>query len=520
VSTYDDDRSEAGRYLQALRDHWILIAWLVVLGVVAATLYSQTASKRYEAHADLLVSPIPGDDDTFVGINVLKESGDPTRSVITAARLLKSREVVRGVARRLRIPESELQGVEVKPLGQANIVTITAESTSASTAARIANAFAEETIAGRTRDFQVDLVDTIDRLRSQLRAIPAGRRNIGEALAIQERLAALTPLIDSDDPTLQISSRATAPGSPVWPRPALSIAVAFIGALLIGMAAAIALELGDPRVRREEELLLSQRLPILARVPRLPRRVVRDYLSGMRTLRPDVWDSYRGLLANLSVLGELPRTIVVTSAGPAEGKTFTAVNLAVTLASRGTRVVLVDGDMRRPMLASVFGVAAQPGGFAELVATGEIGPRTMVPAPGELESLELVLASPERVDDRDYFFDPRTVARALALLQEEAEVVIIDSPPLTEVPDTLALAGAADAVLIAVRLGRTRRDKLNELRRQLAQRGIAAAGFVVTTRQQSRTPGYYQRPKRPGATPRDDLPAAAAPDRRSSSREA
>jgi Mrp family chromosome partitioning ATPase/capsular polysaccharide biosynthesis protein len=520
VSTYDDDRSEAGRYLQALRDHWILIAWLVVLGVVAATLYSQTASKRYEAHADLLVSPIPGDDDTFVGINVLKESGDPTRSVITAARLLKSREVVRGVARRLRIPESELQGVEVKPLGQANIVTITAESTSASTAARIANAFAEETIAGRTRDFQVDLVDTIDRLRSQLRAIPAGRRNIGEALAIQERLAALTPLIDSDDPTLQISSRATAPGSPVWPRPALSIAVAFIGALLIGMAAAIALELGDPRVRREEELLLSQRLPILARVPRLPRRVVRDYLSGMRTLTPDVWDSYRGLLANLSVLGELPRTIVVTSAGPAEGKTFTAVNLAVTLASRGTRVVLVDGDTRRPMLASVFGVAAQPGGFAELVATGEIGPRTMVPAPGELESLELVLASPERVDDRDYFFDPRTVARALALLQEEAEVVIIDSPPLTEVPDTLTLAGAADAVLIAVRLGRTRRDKLNELRRQLAQRGIAAAGFVVTTRQQSRTPGYYQRPKRPGATPRDDLPAAAAPDRRSSSREA
>jgi Mrp family chromosome partitioning ATPase/capsular polysaccharide biosynthesis protein len=520
VSTYGDDRSEAGRYLQALRDHWILIAWLVVLGVVVATLYSQTASKRYEAHADLLVSPIPGDDDTFVGINVLKESGDPTRSVITAARLLKSGEVVRGVARRLRIPESELQGVEVKPLGQANIVTITAESTSASTAARIANAFAEETIAGRTRDFQADLADTIDRLRSQVRAIPAGRRNIGEALAIQERLAALTPLIDSDDPTLQISSRATAPGSPVWPRPALSIAVAFIGALLIGMAAAIALELGDPRVRREEELLLSQRLPILARVPRLPRRVVRDYLSGMRTLTPDVWDSYRGLLANLSVLGELPRTIVVTSAGPAEGKTITAVNLAVTLASRGTRVVLVDGDVRRPMVASVFGVAAQPGGFADLVATGEIGPRTLVPAPGELDSLELVLASPEKVDDRDYFFDPRTVARALALLQEETEVVIIDSPPLTEVPDALTLAAAADAVLIAVRLGRTRRDKLNELRRQLAQRGIAAAGFVVTTRQQSRSPGYYQRPKRPGATPRDDLPAAPAPDRRSSSREA
>jgi capsular exopolysaccharide synthesis family protein len=518
MSTYGDDRSEAGRYLQALRDHWILIAWLVVLGVVVATVYSQTASKRYEAHADLLVSPIPADDDTFLGIRVLKESGDPTRSVVTAARLMKSREVVRGVARRLGIPESELQAVEVKPLGQANIVTITAESTNASRAARIANAFAQETIAGRTKDFQTDLTGTIERLRSQLVEIPPARRSVGEALAIQERLAALTPLVGSDDPTLQVSSRATAPGSPAWPRPALSIAVAFIGALLIGMAAAVALELGDPRVRREEELLLSQRLPILARVPRLPRRVVRDYLSGTRTLPPDVWDSYRGLLANLSVLGELPRTIVVTSAAPAEGKTMTAVNLAVTLASRGTRVLLVDGDVRRPMLASVFGVAAQPGGFADLVANGEIGSRTIVPAPGELESLQLVLASPENVEDRAYFLDPRNVARALISLLEEAEVVIIDSPPLTEVPDALALAGAADAVLLAVRLGRTRRDKLNELRRQLAQHGIAAAGFVVTTRQQSRTPGYYQRSKKPVATSRDDLPADSVFDREASSR--
>ena len=520
MSTYADDRSEAGRYLQALRDHWILITWLVILGVAVATIYSLTASKRYEAHADLLVSPLPSDDETFFGINVLKESGDPTRSVITAARLLKSQEVVSAVAKRLGVPESELQGVEVKPLGQANIVTITADSTNASTAVRIANAFADETIAGRTKDFQADLADTIDRLRSRLRAIPAGRRNVGEALALQERLAALTPLVGTEDPTLQLSSPAPPPASPAWPRPALSIAVAFIGALLVGMAAAIALELGDPRVKREEELLLSQRLPILARVPRLPRRIVRDYLSGIRTLTPDVWDAYRGLLANLSVLGELPRTIIVTSAGPAEGKTLTAVNLAVTLASRGTRVILVDGDVRRPMLASVFGVAAQPGGFADLIANGEIGPRTMVPAPGAPESLQLVLASPERVEDRDYFFDPRNVALALAALKEEADVLIIDSSPLTEVPDALTLAGAADAVLIAVRLGRTRRDKLNELRRQLGQRGIAAAGFVVTTRQQPRSPGYYQRSKRPNVTPRDDLPASADLDREVSSREA
>jgi receptor protein-tyrosine kinase len=497
MSTYSDERSEAGRYAQAMRDHWKVIAVVVLVAVAVTTIHVFTAAKRYEAHADLLVSPIPSDDDTFLGIDVLKESGDPTRSVITAARLLKSREVVVAVADRLGLAESDLQAIEVKPLGQANIVTITAESENARDAARIANAFADETIALRTENFQRDLVETIERLRARLRAVPAARRNLGEALAVQERLAALTALVDSPDPTLEVSSRADAPSSAVWPRPALSIAVAFLASLLLGLAAAVGIEIWDPRLRREEELILSQRLPILARVPRLRGSVVRDYLAGSGDLGPGIWDSYRGLLANLSASGELPRTIVVTSASPAEGKTMTAVNLATTLASRRMRVILVDGDARRPMLASLYGVAAQAGGFAELVATGEIGARTIVPAPGELETLRLVLSSPEHADDVD-FFDPRAVARALALLGDEADVVVVDSSPITEVADAMALAAAADAVLIAVRLGVTRRDKLNELRRQLAQHGVAAAGFVVTTRQHSRTQRddyRYARPK-------------------------
>jgi Mrp family chromosome partitioning ATPase len=78
----------------------------------------------------------------------------------------------------------------------------------------------------------------------------------------------------------------------------------------------------------------------------------------------------------------------------------------------------------------------------------------------------------------------------LEQLREHADVIIIDSPPLTEVGDALPLADVADMVLVAVRLGRSRRDKLDELRRALAQRGVSPAGFVVTTRRRNRKPTY------------------------------
>src|SRR5439155_672364 len=116
--------------------------------------------------------------------------------------------------------------------------------------------------------FQRELKATMRRLRIAISAIPKTERTSPEAYALQARLGALAGLVGTPDPTLQVLSRAVTPTTAVWPRPVLSIAVALVASLLLGMGIAIALELVSPRGNQEERLVLTQRLTVLPRVPR------------------------------------------------------------------------------------------------------------------------------------------------------------------------------------------------------------------------------------------------------------
>jgi receptor protein-tyrosine kinase len=306
-------------------------------------------------------------------------------------------------------------------------------------------------------------------------------------------VATLTSLLGASDPTLQLLTPAEPPSLPAWPRPKLSIAVAFMAALLLGIGLAVARELGSPRVDREEELLFVQRLPILARVPRVNRTRVLGDLTGRKPVPGAVWEAFRTLRANLAFTEhggkEFPQTILITSAMPAEGKTFAAVNLATAIAASGQRVVLVDGDLRRPSLSALFGIRAPDAGFVDLVTGDSPVELPLIPAP-DIPNLQLVLATPHEAELID-LLEFRRVEHMLNDLKKAADVIIIDSSPLTEVADALTLADAADVVLVAVRLGHTRRDQLNELRRMLERRGAVIAGLVVTTKESPRKRSYY-----------------------------
>lgn len=509
MNAFGEERSEGARLLDAIRERWREIVLIVTVTVGIAAIYSMTAPKRYQASADILVNPVP-DDPTYVGLRILRESGDPTRAVITAARFVKSEDVIRRVEDDLGTSvRNQLGSVQVKPLGQANIVTVEATMQNGSSAARLANAFADQTVKSRTAQLHTDLKTVIAQLEAQRRrlaAISPASRDPTQTIALTQRLAALEPLMSSDDPTLSVTNPATRPGSPSWPRPILSIVIAFIASALIALAAAVALELANPRISREEELVFGQRLPILARIPRLRGRTARDYLAGHTTLPAEVWESYRTLRANLATAGrggKFPRTILVTSASPNEGKTMTAVNLAITLASGGLRVILVDADLRRPMIASVFGVSPASGGVRELFNRGATPSEIAIPAPNFDGDLRLVLASPNNDGGVD-LLDARRVEAFLGALEHAADVVILDSPAVTDVADALSLADRVDSVLIVTRLGQTRRDRLNELRQALAQRGVVPSGLVVTTRERPRryVHGYAQpRESTPTPTP-------------------
>jgi len=489
VTTEGDDRQDWRPYFEALRAGWqfILVAVLVTVGV--AGIYTLTAPKRYQASVDVLVTPL--NDDVLVGINTLRVDGDPNRAVLMAGRIAKTREVADGVRERLGTNLSSpaiLASVDVQPIGQASVLRIVATRPTAAGAAAMANAYASELLAERTRQFQGQLRDTIETLRRQLDAIPADVRDrSGAAIALQESLAQFVSLQGAPDPTLRIVAPAVRPSSPSSPRPRLTLVIALIAGLLLGCGFAIANHLLRRRLMNEDELIFRYRLPVLARIPHMKRHEARDYLAGRGPLPSDASEAYRTLRANLLIglrEDDFPRSVLVTSAVAGDGKTMSCVNLAIALAAGGMRVVLVDGDLRRPMLATVFSVPAPNAGFASFFkddAPNSVLSPQLVSANGFDDRIRLLLSNPLDAGLVD-FLEPSRLRQVFDGLKREAEIVIVDSPAATEVADALAFANVVDSVLIAVRLGHTPSDRLNELRALLAQHEISPLGFVVTTR--------------------------------------
>ena len=470
------------RYFQAVRRHVKLIAILVAVAVSAATIYSLTATKQYEASADLLVQPLPPGDEDYQGFSLFRESFNEAAAVVTAARLINSRQIRGPVFERLG-KAAEGVSVVVEPLGQANIVTITATAPDPEQAARVANGFAAGAVRARTLRFQSELRQRITRVQREVAAIPlADRAGNFEFAALQERLANYKGLVGTADPTIVKLTDASVPSSPSWPRPLLSIIVAFIVALLLGIGIAMFLELVDPRIGSEDELLLEHRLPILARIPRLRTDVARDYLTGKGSMPSGAWKAYsllRAVLATLGPDGGFPRSILVTSSSPGDGKTTTAANLAITLASSNMDVILVDCDLHRPMIATVFNVPPRRGGVVGLLFDKSVPETQLVAAPAH-PRLRLLLAN--QTHGLGARVDRERMRQMLDKLADLCDVVVVDSPPVAEVPEVLDMAEAVDTVLLTVRLGRTKREPLFRARELLSRRGLSPSGFVLTTR--------------------------------------
>ena len=129
------ERMGAGRYWAAVRDHWVLISLFVAVAVVTTAFYSLSVPKRFKAEADIVVTPIPANDTTFIGINSLLRDSTQGQVVLTAARLASAREVGEKVKTRLHL--AARPAVEIEPLGQSNVVAVVATANSASRAAQV-----------------------------------------------------------------------------------------------------------------------------------------------------------------------------------------------------------------------------------------------------------------------------------------------------------------------------------------------------------------------------------------------
>jgi capsular exopolysaccharide synthesis family protein len=470
-----EERGLSG-YLRTLRERVWLVVLAVVVTMAAAAIYVAAADEVYEAEAGILVTPVPEDAAVLISVGLISRSADPLRDVETVARLIATDEVasqaqalLEGVPEAEDGPEELLDQVDVEPVAESNIVSVTAEASDPSAAAEIANAFVEATIAQRTAELQ----RRVDERLAQLRQGPA------RGVSINREIAQLELIRSGADPTLQVATRATAQDDPIWPKPVPSIAAGLIAGLVLGIGGAFSYQALDPRLRREEQLRAAFRLPILARVPKESGGRGRKPISP-RQLSVAAMEAYRTLRATLGATrtaGEGARSVLITSPSASEGKTTTAINLAESLALAGNKVILIEADLRKPDVGATLGLSSDTGVIGVLLGEARIED-ALVESPLFGTDLRVLLAEQTAPFASEILALPSS-RKLIEDASELADYVIIDSAPLSAVVDALPLAAAVDQVLLVVLLGRTRIRQIAELGELLAENGITPAGFAL-----------------------------------------
>jgi tyrosine-protein kinase len=496
-------------YLQiARRRFWIILA-VTVLTVLSVAFVSARQEKLYQASAKVLVS---GFDSSQPADRFLQTQAD----IATA-----SPEVARRVRDALGLRTTP--PISVSPKIDSDILIFSSTAPNPRLAARVATMYAQ-----KFRDFQRELA-TRD-IRQALRNVEAEINALGSASARDP--TRYRSLLDKREElqTLEAlqTSRAflvqpAALGVQVQPKTLRNVVLGLVLGLILGLALALLREALDTRVRSTDEVAERLDIPLLARLPK-PHRQLRLNERLVMVNDPDgpEAEAFRILRASVDFarMGTDVEILMVTSAGEGEGKSTTAANLAVAMARSGQRVILVDLDLRRPYVHKFFNLDGP--GIAH-VATGRATlEEALAPIPlvwpggrswnggdgGERQAaggmLEVMQAGPVP-GNLDNVLASQIVGDILESLRQRADVVLVDSTPLFA-GDAMALAAAADGVLIVVGMNVVRRPILRELRRVLDAIPTRKIGFVAASDSDASYSGYGM-PHRP-APSRSHKPVA------------
>ncbi len=328
---------------------------------------------------------------------------------------------------------------------------------------------------------------------------------------VQTRLKEAQVTGASGSASVRIVDAAAVPSKPASPRPLLIVALALGLGAVLGVTGALALDASDRTVRSRDEARFATGLPVLGALPRLPvERRPLPKLVGTARARPGVTDrgltpernravasipsllvtetespsayseSFNQLYANLALAHrEDPlKVLVFTSALPGEGKTLSAINFALIGATRGMRVLLIDGDLRCGVVSTSLGISREPG-FSEFMAgTAAVEESRRWVSQGREGSL-FVMPSGSLPQRPGSFLTIDRIRDVLTVVTPNFDLVVIDTPPVNLVADAGLFAAVADAVLLVVRTGHTELDDLRYARERLEDMGAPVLGTLL-----------------------------------------
>ncbi len=285
----------------------------------------------------------------------------------------------------------------------------------------------------------------------------------------------------------------TVPLNPYVPNTPFYLALGLALGLMLGCPLALLLEVLDKTLRTSEDIEQQLGIPCLSVIPVLDSSIVergRELLGEhnggakatqivpyLRNMPPVCWESYRSLRTSLllSSAGKPPQTILVSSALPSEGKSTTTVNLGISYAQTGARVLIMELDLRRPRLAERLRVRAGLGMSTYLSGNSELASEIR---PTNIPNLFLIPGGPIPPNPPELIGSER-MRSAFRLLSQHFDILLVDAPPILSVTDSLVVSSSVDGVVLVVEAGKTPKDAALRAQNRLASVGATILGAII-----------------------------------------
>ncbi|MBN1202234.1 MAG: polysaccharide biosynthesis tyrosine autokinase [Anaerolineae bacterium] len=493
-------------YTQILwRRKWVIFLTALVTVAVAAV-GSTLATPTYTATATLRILTSSSGIGAYQDYDVQYAE----RLMRTYAEIATSAPVLDELKQTLDLDYTP--DVQTEALASTELMSITAQDENAVRAAQIANTLSEILIGrsqslytGDAQETTASLIARLDQIEQELNDAQLQYESLLDELPEgDERIAALSRSIEMREQVyaalltqyeeirtadamranaVSLIEPASPPKSPSSPNKPLNIVLGALVGLAGGTALAFLFENMDTRLYTVEQICETAGLPVLGRIPSA-RRTSRPVLYADGSLQAEAFRRLRTNLISHSRADPLHK-LLIASALPGEGKSTVAANLAVAMAQTGQRVVVVDADLRRPVLHTVFDLPNETG--VSLVLQGEADLSDAVQDSGILDVH--VLSSGPPLPNPVEMLDSDEMASLLDHLAEQYDVVLVDTPAFLPVTDAAVLVPNVDGVMLVAGRTQARKETVSAASDQLDDLGARMIGLVVT--RSDHHSGYY-----------------------------
>jgi non-specific protein-tyrosine kinase len=508
------------QYFKGVLRWWWLIALSTVIAAGASYYVSQQQPKIYQTATTLMVGQAiqkanPTNNDFYTS-QLLAES---------YAQMAVRQPILQATIESLDLPLEWqwLRGqVYAAPLPQTQLLSVAVEDTSPERAVAIADEIAYQLILqsptspenAERQERGAFVQKELDDLESRIDAAKTRIQELEGELAValsasdiqslQTEIASLDSLITTwqgnyanllsfldgtDTPNyLTVIEPAQMPWAPVRPNVSTNVLLAAMVGFTLALGAALLLEYLDDTVKSPDDISQSLDLTVLGSIVRLKGKNNKDRLVTSQGLFSSAAEAYRLIRTNLqfTAIDQSVKSIMVTSSNPGEGKSTTAANLAMVMAQSELKTILVDTDLRKPTMHKLFSLS-NLSGITDLLRSPDLNPDSHLKATS-IQNLQVITSGPLPPNPAEMLGSKRMV-ELIECLEELADVVIFDSPPVLAVTDSSILANRVDGVIVVCQAKRTRRKTIKEAVRRLKKGNTMLLGVVLN--QASKSAGYY-----------------------------